>query len=674
MKLFKEFLSALKVVFLLPFTLTKIGFQRFFSLGARQIILLILAGVILTVITAVVFVKATSQPAFCRSCHIMEPYFASWETSSHKHVDCITCHIPPGLKGKIEGKFVAASMLVNYATGVYKRSKPWAEIEDQNCTTSDCHESRLLVGPLEWKQGIKFNHESHLSHEVRNKQLRCTSCHGQIVQGAHITVTESTCFLCHFKDVPSSVAFASSNDSPSHLNNRNVFQKGSTVHCTQCHSAPVKEVGKPEPKFDHTEWIKKQVECQMCHGPMKVGNGEVPHERCNICHASRDHIDRIHEIEFMHQKHVTERKVDCQNCHTTIQHISLSKAQTTITDCNRCHSDLHSATEMLFRGTGGVEVAEQPDIMWKAGLNCESCHSHPTNQDHFLLNKPVKANCLPCHDPSYQKLTTQWKTSFQIKLQNVQEALQVAKNNRTVSQDAIQRATINYQLVRQAGGWHNPKYANALLEKSLELLTGQKEALTKKSTPALPHNLKCYDCHTGIDAIGVLVGQKTFPHSIHLSKGIQCSDCHSTTQHGVTLTKGNNCIECHHANAKDETSCKHCHTYQKAMYLGTANDGKPLPSLMAEAGVECTACHGTGLEIIRPTTEQCGDCHDASYIKMGKEWQQMTRVLLDSVEKMNLSTLSMKTRKNYLSVKNDGSNGAHNPELTEKLLKSILIR
>jgi len=31
----------------------------------------------------------TSRSEFCRSCHIMEPYYQSWKESSHSDVSCI---------------------------------------------------------------------------------------------------------------------------------------------------------------------------------------------------------------------------------------------------------------------------------------------------------------------------------------------------------------------------------------------------------------------------------------------------------------------------------------------------------------------------------------------------------------------------------------------------------
>src|SRR5690242_7727803 len=41
----------------------------------------------------------TSRPKFCRSCHIMEPYYDSWAVSKHKDVSCIECHFAPGIGG-----------------------------------------------------------------------------------------------------------------------------------------------------------------------------------------------------------------------------------------------------------------------------------------------------------------------------------------------------------------------------------------------------------------------------------------------------------------------------------------------------------------------------------------------------------------------------------------------
>ncbi len=157
----------------------------------------------------------TSRPQFCRSCHIMEPYYVSWQHSSHKDVSCIKCHFPPGVGEKVRGKMAGLVQLAKYVTDS-AGPRPAAEISDASCLRSGCHEVRLLSGRLEF-EGVPFDHAPHLLNVQRGKQLRCTSCHSQIVQGSHMTVTTSTCYLCHFKEV--------------HLNE-------GLGACTRCHQIP----------------------------------------------------------------------------------------------------------------------------------------------------------------------------------------------------------------------------------------------------------------------------------------------------------------------------------------------------------------------------------------------------------------------------------------------------
>ncbi len=148
------------------------------------------------------FLEYTQRPQFCVTCHYMEPYYKSWQESSHNQVNCLKCHYPPGFKSVVRAKIVALSQVVQYVTKTYG-TKPWAEVEDASCLRSGCHETRLLAGTVPFGPDgtIRFDHSHHLKDLKRGKQLRCTSCHAQIVQGRHLTVTPSTCFLCHFKNV-----------------------------------------------------------------------------------------------------------------------------------------------------------------------------------------------------------------------------------------------------------------------------------------------------------------------------------------------------------------------------------------------------------------------------------------------------------------------------------------
>ena len=165
----------------------------------RLIILGAVLGFFLVFLIAAV--EVTSHSGFCASCHYMEPFFESWEHSSHSEFECSECHYPPGggLKGILSKKIEGLVMVGRYWTKLYVKSKPWAEIKDESCLKEGCHDKRLLGGKVDFSN-VVFDHKIHFEDLRRGKRLQCTSCHSQIVQGQHITVTSSSCFICHFKE------------------------------------------------------------------------------------------------------------------------------------------------------------------------------------------------------------------------------------------------------------------------------------------------------------------------------------------------------------------------------------------------------------------------------------------------------------------------------------------
>ena len=64
----------------------------------RWVIALSIIGAVIVVLIISAFVTAhfTSASSFCDSCHEMEPYYESWQASTHSSVECRECHIPPG--------------------------------------------------------------------------------------------------------------------------------------------------------------------------------------------------------------------------------------------------------------------------------------------------------------------------------------------------------------------------------------------------------------------------------------------------------------------------------------------------------------------------------------------------------------------------------------------------
>lgn len=321
----------------------------------------------------------TSRPQFCRSCHIMEPYFVSWQESSHKDVSCIKCHFPPGAGEKVRGKLLGLAQLAKYVTGGGGPRPGAAEIPDESCLRSGCHETRLLSGRLTFR-GIPFDHRPHLEEMRRGKKLRCTSCHSQIVQGSHMTVTTTTCFLCHFKD--------------GHLNE-------GLGTCTRCHQIPDKdfELGGGV-SFNHNLAFERGVDCANCHSDLIRGNGEVPRERCGVCHNRESDLKRINDHEFLHQMHVTEHKVDCRNCHLEIHHsLDQERIAHAAADCVSCHPNHHQEQVSMLQGRGARAIQADPGSMAVARIACPSCHRvQETSATGTVLWKGSMDRCAECHD------------------------------------------------------------------------------------------------------------------------------------------------------------------------------------------------------------------------------------------------------------------------------------
>ena len=51
-----------------------------------------------------VAVPLTNHPKFCASCHTIKPSYESWLQSSHKEVECVACHVRPGIVGWLHDK------------------------------------------------------------------------------------------------------------------------------------------------------------------------------------------------------------------------------------------------------------------------------------------------------------------------------------------------------------------------------------------------------------------------------------------------------------------------------------------------------------------------------------------------------------------------------------------
>lgn len=418
---------------------TPIGRGRVRRLQVLLLTASLLAG--LGIVATWTSMEVSSTPQFCGSCHIMDPYYESWKTSRHSMVGCVDCHIAPGVTAEVNKKFEALSMVTSYFTGTYG-TKPWSEIEDAACL--GCHERRLLSGK-ELFGDVLFDHTSHLAGMRGGKKLRCTSCHSQIVQGQHIAVTSSTCILCHFKNQTAGTGIA---------------------RCTLCHPVPSKVIQLATLTLDHADVERFGMECTWCHARPEGSNGGVPHERCITCHNERSRLRQYNDSERLHLVHVSERKVNCVDCHLEIEHVGASRLEQATVVCSGCHLEGHSPQAQLYAGVGGRGVKPMPDVMFLAGVRCEGCHRGIPGQ-RGEVRHASEISCMSCHGPSYRKIFLSWREGIAERTESLQRQLSTtAQSLGPGASEALTDARFNLNLVLAGGGVHNVSYSYALLRKA----------------------------------------------------------------------------------------------------------------------------------------------------------------------------------------------------------------
>lgn len=505
------------------------------------------------IITLFLF-KFSTSPQFCRSCHIMKPYYQSWKTSKHNKVACVDCHYPPEKPHTLLWKkFQAMSQVVKYVTRTYS-SRPFAEIDDSACLRGGCHSRRLLEGELTFGEGIKFDHRPHLLELRRGRQLRCVSCHSQIVVGKHVEVTLDSCYLCHFKGMKEGRILAPLGG------------------CSSCHEVPEKEFKIGDIKYRHKDFVTKHgVECKSCHLDVIQGQGDAPKERCFTCHNQPEKLEKYSDIPLIHENHITKHHVACFHCHTEMTHSVKTVTKPTTADCSTCHIDMHSGQKNMYEGRGGRGVVDMPSPMYLAQVDCVGCHIVEDKEEevHKKLNgktfKATEAGCIKCHGEKYAGMVEDWKKELNIAIKAIEPRIKEAGNifsqispdspNYTFLKNLYDEALYNYDFVRLSTGIHNIYYCAKLLENvnnNLDKFSKEsKKPLPKISETSLLNGSFCATlCHT---KLGVKIPEvvkyddKEMPHSVHTELVGACGNCHEIGRHKEIPLKS------------DPAICKTCH-------------------------------------------------------------------------------------------------------------------
>ncbi|MHC4407808.1 MAG: multiheme c-type cytochrome [Planctomycetota bacterium] len=554
---------------------------------------------------SVIALGLTTQPEFCKTCHLMEPYYDSWKHSSHSKVTCVDCHFEPGLLETIEGKFQAVAMLAKYITNT-EGTKPWAHVSDYSCMRAGCHSQQLLEGEINFGR-IRFNHRHHLVGFRIGTRLKCTSCHSQIVQGNHLSVTVTSCFLCHFAERKTSTAA----DRP-------------ISDCNTCHGPPQETIPLGEFDFRHRDYLARGVNCDSCHGDVTRGAGDVPRTRCVSCHNVQEHLDRYPESEFLHAKHVGGHGVSCIECHTEIEHGLPSREEHFQGDCRECHKATHGASSQMYRGTGVEGVEESPSIMYLARVTCTGCHrppfpgaAVPTGGATFAAD-PIA--CIDCHGPGYDGMQDRWQEEFRATAPVLQKALKevhalLGTNRRARKHYDEAARALALALIDRSDGVHNLGYARDLFARADEELREARRAIDPDDKtapipigPFAPSKENCTQlCHVGVEKVEVRTSFGfRFTHGPHLEKN-DCSDCHQAAPHGTTTARPADCAKCHHTDEEGET-CAGCHPAQAQLRAREV----PGVDYRSMQDLDCVTCH-LDLHAADPAKglhQSCDECHE----------------------------------------------------------------
>jgi predicted CXXCH cytochrome family protein len=227
-------------------------------------------------------------------------------------------------------------------------------------------------------------------------------------------------------------------------------------------------------KFSHDLAYERGVDCANCHSDLIRGNGEVPRERCAVCHSREDDLKRIDDHEFIHQKHVTDHKVDCLECHLEIQHsLDPHRIEHAASDCKLCHPNQHGEQIRMLLGEGGKSISAQHGGMAVAGIACPSCHQiREISATGTVLWKASTAVCTQCHDEAaterLQARHEQLKDSLvdiEANLSRAREAVRVANLDETRTAEVTQGLRDledDLQFLRVGNSIHNMHYADSL--------------------------------------------------------------------------------------------------------------------------------------------------------------------------------------------------------------------
>jgi len=387
---------------------------------------LAIVAVVLILLSASLLVTAehqTSKPQFCGSCHIMEPYYATWQADLHGgklDVACVDCHYAPGQRNTINSQLRGLSQVASYFSGRYGSSRPRAHVDNRSCMTSKCHgdmgfmDKEIAIGT------VTFVHAKHL--QLSDQKLAATQQQleqttqmlrpllgdkhfAEIDEIAHQAIPAGE-QLDRMQTLGSGWQAKAAKDQLAKyaqlLQQQVRVNQLRDLQCTNCHSygAPESQARNEKgpalagKKTSAHHFSVKKSSCYTCHfsnQSFNTGTGT-----CLLCHTLPTREIMVHKeltakestqlntpelskksIRMDHRT-ILERKVACISCHADV---AMENSLVTRRDCERCH--------------------DQPEYFknWEQPITLDRVTEY-----HALHVPEQRAKCLDCHSEIHHQL------------------------------------------------------------------------------------------------------------------------------------------------------------------------------------------------------------------------------------------------------------------------------
>ena len=487
--------------------------RRFWVPGKKKWV--VGAGMLGMAVFTVASVELTSQSWFCNSCHIMNPYYASWKSGSHKNVACVECHIAPGVSNFVAAKLNGLGQVVD---DVLSRTstKPSASVSQLSCTRSGCHTVETLAQKETNNGRFKFVHAKHLGVEHLGVEMSCGTCHSHIKGKEHFEVSTNVCITCHLvtKDGESPSQAASreagsirlavrADHSAAAMDPTNGVPPSPTgaepekphasvsgeeltppTTCLTCHDAPKGQFNYRGLTVDHAQFLGYGASCESCHRGVTATPPPIEDGRCLQCHNFG--VERATSSEEMHRVHALGRhKVECFSCHGQVRHgPTVQTSSLEDFDCRKCHTNQHTVQRQTFFSASDSDLdagGKAMSPMFLAHVDCTGCHTNARSleanpESGALVAAASAQSCDNCHKPGLgEQMVPLWQKSTRSLYDDILANVTAAEAK---GGKPLEEARHLLELVRKDGSWgvHNPKYTQKLLERARESLRAPPKA------------------------------------------------------------------------------------------------------------------------------------------------------------------------------------------------------